>query len=389
MGATLREVISGGYQEFNLMAPEKKKSHILAVQYAEMLSVTTNAKADNWDIFQVLGTGKGKELVTEKNEINRRFFEHMSKVKGDTPSDFIDIEPKIAADIAKYGKELSSQTLRKLRDTVSLNLADAASHHNRLERCLGLARKAQIDLEVAEKSVNGDAVAEEMRAIAKNPFYRFHSYDTAFKRIFFVTADDIILTHKNLAAGIDLRVNFGRLKVSIDILSGAVFVSRHEKNLDYSGFYHPHINAAGKICWGNAMNTALDLLAKAKYSELFNILASNLTNYNDANPYVALGTFQSLRPEDKPGVQTPKTISRPDRVSICPECRHREGQCECGCDEEWISVCSECEDESCDCGHCSDCGNAIEDCSCVDEIEEEEEEEESDETEEEESEEST
>lgn len=137
-------------------------------------------------------------------------------------------------------------------------------------------------------------VSIEVDKILAGGFYSLarHKTYTCPNKLLWFTTRDITLTHKNHSAGIDLEVPMGNYYVSVNMETYDVRVEPCNNNLEYSGYYHPHVNEGGRVCWGNAAEVMAQALADMKPSVALTALQIILTTYNDESPYASLRDFE-------------------------------------------------------------------------------------------------
>lgn len=136
-------------------------------------------------------------------------------------------------------------------------------------------------------------VSIEVDKILAGGFYSLarHKTYTCPNKLLWFTTKDITLTHKNPSAGIDFEVPMGNYYVSVDMETYDVRVKPCNNNLNYSGYYHPHVNDGGRVCWGNAAEVMAQALSDMKPSVALTALQIILTTYNDESPYATLADF--------------------------------------------------------------------------------------------------
>jgi hypothetical protein len=292
----LREVIRSGYKVFNRMGEDKRKAHILAIQYIELLANQTNTRMEPWDIAEVFGTGKGSELITDKTEINKKFFAKIEEIKSKTPAEAFALETRIMEQMdaltrASTDREIAGH--KRSRDAAIQNATrQFTAGQQYLEQANGFEKQIMA-LERRESTIPG-----QISQIVQESFWEFFQLNGP--NLDLITRNDVILTHKNSAADVDLRVNFGKFKTTVNLQNMTINVFTHEGNLNLDSFYHPHVYTNGNICWGTAASTVAGKLPKGEIADVLRLLASVLTNYNDGNPYRALAQFQGLAKNDAP-----------------------------------------------------------------------------------------
>lgn len=300
----LREVIRSGYKPFSRMGAEKQKAHILAVQYIELLATQTSTKMEPWNLLDVFGIGKGNEIVTDKKEINKKFFEKLEEIKSKTPAEAFALEQRISTQIDELSREFSNREVNQLKKSRDNAINAAVSAFDRAQSLLADARRYEQQLMSYERRES--TIAGQISQIAQESFWEFHQLYG--ENVDLITKSDVILTHKNSAAGVDLRVNMGKFAARLNLKTMNLLVYTFEGNLNLGGFYHPHIYTNGSICWGNASSTAALKLPKGEVADIFRLLASVLVNYNDGNPYRSLAEFQKIAEKDAPPKDAPAPL---------------------------------------------------------------------------------
>ena len=292
----LREVIMSGYKVFSRMAEDKRKAHILAVQYIEFLATQNSTRMEPWDLIEVFGTGKGNELHTDKKEINKRFFERVERLKSETPAAVYNLETRIATKIDEIAKISVTSTL----NTLTMQMNNAITNANRAydQAAAQLTEANRLWSSIAALDRKESTLSGQVTKLLQENFWEFFSLDGSL--LVLHTKANIILTHKNPAASIDLRVDMGKFKANLDLSRMNLTVTCLSENLSVDGYYHPHVNGVGQICWGSAASTVSGKLPKGEVYDVFKLLESVLCSYNEGNPYRALARFQEKAKHSAP-----------------------------------------------------------------------------------------
>lgn len=326
----LRDIIASDYKIFERMGDDNKKANIAVVQYVHMLSATTNARADTWNVLEIFGKGDGNALVTDKNEINKRFFGHMEKLKAEVPQELLAIESAIEAKIKEATKEIVNSQARQFRDKAEGARMSAEDYFEAAENKMYECIKYQNMLLSVQGKTN--PILDDIRKVAASTFWKFNNFDG--RVLTFVTRNPIVLLHKNPSAGIDINISMGTYRVTVDIYTMSPRVFTSNGNIIVDGYYHPHVNSSGSVCWGNVTTIITEHMKNYRLFDLMEILAANLSNYNSGNPYVSLERFSiKFDQMKKAGIQTtmgniledtPSTAS-----SECEDCGYPTDECDC------------------------------------------------------------
>ena len=285
----LRETVRSGYKVFSRMQADKKKAHVEAIQYIELLANQTNTKMEPWDLLAVFGTGKGNELHTDKKEINQRFFKKCEEIKNKTPAEVFALEQRVSEKIDQLTRDLADREKNRLQRDYDSLVRSASTSFDAGTQYLVRAAETKRKMDTFERRES--PVPAQLTEVLGENFWDFHQLTGNFIEL--VTKNDTILTYKNPSAGIDLRVNMGKFLVSIDLTTFSLKVIRYTDNVYLNGYYHPHVNTGGGVCWGSAAITVTEKLPRGEIKDVLMLLASVLTNYNNDNPYVALNSFKA------------------------------------------------------------------------------------------------
>jgi hypothetical protein len=305
----------------NLFAndPESKK----AFDYITLLACTTNTNLNRWDITKIFGTEEdNNKLVTNKNEINKRFFETMTARASVPDMDEATDVPGLVEAVSEAVK----MDLERQKKTALQNIKGCIDRLNRYERDINaqlhnIAGYQKTLLRLAGEDATS-VMTKEIDTVLKqgvwvNPVvadgngYDEHGYQKTGKFLYLNTAKDVIVKYRNRAAEVDMEVNFGQLAVKIDLSNLYVSVIPYKNNISYEGYYHPHVSDMGGICWGDARGKVVTWQSKFELANIMQMLYSLLLNYNDGNPYVHLYNFQ--KHSTRKG-RTPDMLRHPDKV---------------------------------------------------------------------------
>lgn len=241
-----------------------------------------------------LGVMLPPDLVTKVNdcknddEVNAVYFPYVQQVQASNK--LTDEERRKLREIHtidnsreyKYLEELldnSKRELNRLYERIDSAVQDI---HDRKRNLRNMVVHSEYDV-----SIEVDKILEGgFYSLARNKTY------TCPNKLLWFTTKDITLTHKNPSAGIDLEVPMGNYYVTVNMETYDVRVKPCNNNLQYSGYYHPHVNESGRVCWGNAAEVMAQALEDMKPSVALTALQIILTTYNDESPYALLRDFE-------------------------------------------------------------------------------------------------
>ena len=353
-----KDIVATKYKIFSRMGEEKRIEQIDAVKYIFLIASTSGVVVSNWDCQEVFKSDRGgaNEIVTSKTTINQRFFEKVEALSvlspTPPPADLVEAE-KVA---------LRNLSQRYIADMIARAENDAI---NRLRSAFDYQKSAQREIEIAARSrmsiagLSGNTpnIAEQVQTINEGSFWEYDGMEPgANLAIAMKTRNDVVCTHKNPSAGIDISVNLGKFRATFDMGSVNLLVFGCGDNVAVGGYNHPHISYNGRVCWGNGQEAANKATANMQLVQLFTLLSSVLVNYNSGNPYRSLEDFRgaSMSSEERESRERLEQAAR-DRSDAERAAREREDtECpDCG----WPL-------DDCHCHWCLDCDRHADDCIC-------------------------
>jgi hypothetical protein len=289
----IQEITGSCFKVINRLGKDKKKEQIEATRYIELLASQTGTRIESWDILKLFSAGKGKVLIVDKTEINQRFFSQLEAIKVTTLTEVsvLDSETfkkidEVSKGRVKVGKK-NSNSIEALKKRQASYLQMIEKYLLRANQYTEKASNLEKQLNVLESKRTN--YASQINELLKENFWEFRRLND--RTVELVTRTDIILRHRNPAAGVNLSVNMGRYLVQLDLFWNTVSVWPYKDNVLVNGYPHPHITSGGSICWGNASSVIAKAMPRGDLLTVFRLLASILTSYNDGSPYVSLEHF--------------------------------------------------------------------------------------------------
>lgn len=325
-------------------------------QYLEQLASSTQANISDWPIE---GLFKGIKSG-DKRAINKIFFERTKEIKIESVTvDEQAFTTVIAAHEARVKNSIAAQ-IRDYRDNATYFRSQASEFANHMHIKLKESLNAMLQADALEGKNHTETMKREFRKIFESLFWEYNAEDNPESTLklgylTFRTRQNIILTEKNPAAGIDRRIDFGRYKVTLSTAEAVIRVYRFEHNPVTNHYYHPYVDVAGKICWGNAAGAAGVHLTTGKWSEAMSLLASLLSTYSpETTPWHRLADFEKGI-TDRLAAGQPSHFNAPESP-VCEHCDEPEDDCTC-------SRCDTCEElsDDCECHYCEACDETYRD----------------------------
>ena len=158
---------------------------------------------------------------------------------------------------------------------------------------------AKVNAEVRVLLASGShSLVEDIKKLLADGWYTLSQEETARLQRSSSTTDivafltpPIRLRDVNHDAGVDLSCDMGRYIVAYRPKQAHIAVYKYKDNVVYGGYYHPHVNEGGSICWGNAAEVATSSLKNNQPSRALTALRTLLQTYNDDSPYASLHDF--------------------------------------------------------------------------------------------------
>jgi hypothetical protein len=338
----------------NITSESNRKEYIRVVQYVESTVAALGSPTAIWLAKWFLATGALEANVIvfmrfDETELNKIIFSRMKEIKDSATTDL----DAAAKDILKTAEEQRAKDITEILKVAERNVSEYLFE---ARRCDGdaLKRTRQAYAKVREidtlKGRQKRSLLEMIELVHKAGVWKFATYVNGY--LCFDTVNDIILTHKNPAAKLNLRVNFGRLRAMYNMKQCSIICDKLERNIKKDGYWHPHIYVDGIVCLGNTAEQVRRALANEDLPLVLQNLYLILSNYNSDSPYVALEDFAIISGQIMPDKEAP--LGPDDEFALTFD---EYGNCnDCGWSEESDdehSMCSEdlhCSDSGCSCG---------------------------------------
>lgn len=310
-----------------------------AVEYMRRTAGEFQVDVSTVDIADFLS----KISLEDNNSINGFLIERLQKESEVSDEEFT----KVEKDLQRLAEQLNQNTIDFKKTEIANQELRGREYYNAFNNCLKMAFKVGVELDSLQRQTI--SVAPDFKAIIKNKFWKFTKVLDG-EIVEFHTHSDVILKETAL----NLEQNFGKYKAYYNYRQGTLHVHALERNVKVNSFYHPYIHKYGDICWGTGVGTAQVLMRDRKIKELFELLATILTNYHvDATPYVAFLEFYKVA---NPNYRVPASIMALEE-DICERCENPIDDCDCHycekCDEHYIAG------DSCGGNFCDQCGECV------------------------------
>lgn len=260
-----------------------------SLSYIEELAGRRGHDISNWDIDTFLND-EGR-LILDYRKLNRIFTKRWLEEIKDLPVTSLEVLSKNdkhflnvnASRFSGYGRDLLNHEVNQSRISATQRYAEYTS-------ALASIRYAEMALAGNQKP-SIDYVKEITKVGEKFPNVKYSGMSDKGVLTFEIK-NDIILTERNQAAGIDLSVNFGRFQILLSLNAKDVHVKPIRNNhLSGGGFHHPHLSSNGMVCFGEVHSEVIREIYASNIVRVVELTLAVLNHYHSGNPYVSLLEF--------------------------------------------------------------------------------------------------
>jgi hypothetical protein len=285
------------------LTPEQKAVNISALTYIKTLASQSNVNIYDWNLLEIFTQEDGINLVSDKKLLNKRFFDHLAKIKSQpkpvvntvqTQTSALEVEV-IKDAFVKAAKNVRNREIQSLKDQLWSQEDAVRRSQQVLDESCRLYTTTMTKIHALEQVTDVDVkYVNALKGIQKlvseelwvNPVFE-NGY------LYLNTNTNIMLHNVNKTANLDLHVDLGQLAVRININSGFNFeVIPYRNNLMVESHYHPHVRNDAHICWGEAQTVAYKNIANIELEKALRLLHNLLNSYNPGSPYKSLDRFK-------------------------------------------------------------------------------------------------
>jgi len=274
-GGLLKDTTIGGFMSELMNAAESMfctmdspQIEFDEVKYIESLSSMTNTNIEEWNLSKFMRDGL---MIKNRGEINKIFFTERGDIVRTTFGDGVN---KWIAEKSKY---FSQKTRGDILDQISKNQGRIRLHSLDINRHLNDLRELQRNLCIMDRG-NDYSFKESMENLSNSSYWQYARCTESF--LIFESTKDIEMSHIDPVKGINQHINFGKMEVSIGPRHRSFCVRLAESNKSIHvmhGYFHPHIDEEGRVCWGTASETvANDRIRDSRKHKLGQMFFINL-----------------------------------------------------------------------------------------------------------------
>lgn len=297
----MRDVRKKNYDIFD-DAGRKKQFVVRALNYIDQLGALTGIDISDWNVIDIFKDPESdKNLIfTDKNKINELFFKALSteKTKEKPKSNLTKDQTDKLQNVFKTMFKTKYNNLKRVVDEKMNNANNA--YHNYMDY-MGQARDNQEKLDATKDSTS--EMIEKIDSVIADPFWELTG-NIGNDYVEFKT-QEIVLTHVDEGQKIDMTVPMGRFVVRAHIghstphvkcyAYDSVYTDSKQKNMILSAqnaLYHPHVDRAGTMCFGNMMNDYNKAIKDGDLEKVMGFCKLVLNKFYPDNPFIMLYRFR-------------------------------------------------------------------------------------------------
>lgn len=295
----MQDVRDHGYRPWNDVGAEI----VNAFHYLEKIANLAEVDISNWEVCYLLQVGHNYTdfAITDENKINGIFFKEVEKRKALGPHEVNCIPVSRLEEIKEQAASIESARIDSLSMITNTGRKLAAKLFSNYELIISQSEAANRELSKIRFNgfkADGTRHVRMLNQIlgVRNRFFTLAGSPGDVGRDCFVfKTKNVVLSHTNRNAAIDITVPLGKFHVYYYHQSKAVYVypEPNGKNVVVNdGYFHPHVSTDGIPCIGDNKGDFVGALQKGDLKTVFLILSHVLTSYNDGNPYAGLYEFR-------------------------------------------------------------------------------------------------
>lgn len=288
------------------LSPSKRTAITGALSYIEELGRLNGVKTKDWELFKVFGKNgettspHPANLITTREDLKAAFFKEHGKQLDNKQA--TKLPPDLELRLKKNTVQFYDRRLNDLESKISYERGSIDDYNRKINIKMNAMHSYWLELQ----SLKGkrDTTADHVVKVIDSGLYDYLSdnIEEGGSLITFVTAHDVVLKHQTPALG-KFDVNLGRFRVDVDVKGLLTYVRPYRNNLHVaarlrggklwdSGYYHPHVDGGGEICWGNGGTARTREASNGNLLGIMELLHILMTNYNSRSPYQSLEHFR-------------------------------------------------------------------------------------------------
>lgn len=249
----LKKIIETKYELFDKFGHENKQKSIDAVNYLAAVSAENRIPFEAMDVLSCIGTGRGNEILTSKNSINKRFFEYTKSFEADNSNGLsLDEIATININCDKIAKNLHEQKKKVVKDNIDSLVAQCQDLQFSMNNNFGALVRLRRELELVG-AVDGTNYSKSFQSIHQSGFFKFHQVKDIGNNqavVSFLTPE--VVWELPNGRG---KARFGQYRLDYNVGNGFVGIFSHKNNIKVQNRFHfPYEfynKTPGAMCLGN------------------------------------------------------------------------------------------------------------------------------------------
>jgi len=353
MRMVLDEVFKSNFSVFDNYEEMARKEQILKLTYIEKIAAELEKNLTDVNLFDIF-QNNNNIILADEGQINNALISFDREQYFGKPDEVLEavlLTDEQSETIKNlYANRLTADKRRLQRD-IDSRMESAVSRMRQYHDYIRQAKVYRERMELLQVE-DSNPMVESITKVCEDPMFTLHRFcrtNTENDTIEFKINQDIINTHVNERANINLRVNLGRMKMRLTYANGIHIQVRPDRdNINARGYHHPHLGGSeGDVCLGNMGELYNEAIQKNDIHAAFGVIMQVLMNYNDGDPYRQLHHFATASQQVQPHGGRTERENR-DQHHECYECGYEfrvtfEPE---GVSDYTHAECPDCENES-------------------------------------------
>jgi hypothetical protein len=292
-----KDILSNNFRVFSRMSEDEYKRNVATVNYIVTMAGNIGVDVSSWDCQALFSANGANKLLEKRHLINEIFFREVERIKSleqapvDDTFDISRVIRHVDAQIKRAKQNLIGAVEQSIEDTMR-NIRDS---ENRL-----IEYYTKLNKFCTERDIYKGRVLTSLHAdlsVVNTPRSAWRIKEVTNSAIIFETKNDIVLSHNDHNAGMNIAVNFGKASVEwrmadrLIVMNTELYVRLKARPEGFGGTRHAHVSSGGTPCWGTIAGSANEALREFNVQRILHWCMLLLNNYNAESAYTSLATF--------------------------------------------------------------------------------------------------
>jgi len=260
-----------------------EKDQVKLFHYIDNMSKAFGKDISEMDLKEIFPFEENT-LKCDENEINEILFKLDIEVKEKAK---FEIDEQILKIIDKNGQEYIKKQKEELDGKIRMK-------KNQYKHTIEVANgqfKTMLEFKRQKEDLQANFTEQMKKSLDDIDGNVWEFKKSSRMKLYFVCKEDIVLTHKKPNIGLDLKVNFGKLGLIIDLQTMILTGFQEENNLNSRNYFHPHLDEHGEICEGNIASQMSEFKENYNIGGILDLYYQLITNYNEESPWQSIEEF--------------------------------------------------------------------------------------------------